>query len=65
MARAPASFRQRDVTAALKGAADAGLSVARYTIDRDGKITVIAGQPCSASEEAEATETPEDLRKLV
>ena len=42
MARGPCTFKQRDVTAALKSAIAAGLAVARYEIDRQGKIVVFA-----------------------
>ena len=46
MPRAPCTFRQRDVTAALKAVRDAGVDVARVEIDiKDKKITVITGKP--------------------
>lgn len=38
MPRPPATFRQDDVTRALRGAARAGCVVRRAEIDRDGKI---------------------------
>ncbi|MGR3478025.1 MAG: hypothetical protein ACU0EX_10865 [Sulfitobacter sp.] len=41
MANAPASFKQIDVTRALKGAVAAGLPVGRVEIDRDGRIVII------------------------
>jgi hypothetical protein len=41
MSRRPATFRQRDLTAALRGAIAAGCVVARVEVDRDGKIIVI------------------------
>jgi hypothetical protein len=44
MARGECTFRQRDVTAALKAARDAGAEVARVEIDRDGRIVVIMGK---------------------
>ena len=40
MARGPCTFKQRDVTQALKAAVAAGMRVARYEIDRDGTIVV-------------------------
>lgn len=41
MSRGPCTFKQRDVTQALKAAAAAGMKVASYEIDREGKIVVI------------------------
>jgi hypothetical protein len=41
MARAPAIFRQQDVTRAFRGAKAAGVRVARVEIDRDGKIVIV------------------------
>jgi hypothetical protein len=47
-----ASFRQSDLTKAIKGVAAAGLQVARAEIDpASGKILVVIGVP-SAEEEA-------------
>jgi hypothetical protein len=40
MSRAPATFKQRDVTRALKAIAAAGI-VARVEIDKSGKIVII------------------------
>ena len=41
MSRRPPTFRQRDLTAAVKGAIAAGCAVARVEVDKDGKIVVI------------------------
>jgi hypothetical protein len=41
MSRGPATFRQRDVTAAIKAVECAGRRVARVEIERDGRIIVI------------------------
>jgi len=41
MARAPATFRQQDVTRAFRAAQAAGVKVARVEIDRDGKIVIV------------------------
>jgi len=43
--RGECTFRQRDVAAAIRAAKDAGLSVARVEIGKDGQITLVAGEP--------------------
>jgi hypothetical protein len=43
MSRGAQTFKQGDVTKALKGAVNAGLSVKRVEIDKDGKIIVFTG----------------------
>jgi hypothetical protein len=52
MSRAPAKFRQADVTRAMRGAIKAGLSVSRVEIDRDGKIVVICSDYAQTIEES-------------
>jgi hypothetical protein len=42
MTRAPARFRQQDVTKAVKAVTAAGVGIARVEIDKAGKITIIA-----------------------
>jgi hypothetical protein len=44
MARAPLTFRQRDLVRLLKGTKAAGLPISKVEIDRDGKIVVIIGK---------------------
>jgi hypothetical protein len=41
--RGPASFRQSDVTRAIKATQKAGVVPYRVEIDRTGKITIITG----------------------
>ncbi|MGC2415899.1 MAG: hypothetical protein WA459_24790 [Stellaceae bacterium] len=46
MARGPATFRQRDVAAAIRAAKAAGCEVVRVEVDKAGKIIVVtAGKP--------------------
>jgi hypothetical protein len=46
MARASSTFRQRDVTKALKAASAAGLRITSYKIDpQTGKIEVVTEKP--------------------
>ena len=49
MARRPCSFKQNDVTRALRAAAAAGRAVQRVVIEPD-KITVVIGEPDAAVE---------------
>ena len=42
--RAPCTFRQTDVTRALKAARRAGFERVRVEIDREGKIAIVAGE---------------------
>jgi nitrate reductase NapAB chaperone NapD len=43
MARRASTFRQRDVTAAVKAVVAAGVEVARVEVDKEGKIVVVTG----------------------
>jgi hypothetical protein len=45
VARGACTFRQRDVTVAVKAVVAAGVAVARVEIDKEGKIVMIAGKP--------------------
>jgi hypothetical protein len=45
MARGPATFKQADVTRALRGTVAAGVDVQRIEIDKTGKIVVVTGKP--------------------
>jgi hypothetical protein len=41
MARAPSTFRQHDVTRAIRATMAAGVHIARVEIDKAGKIVII------------------------
>jgi hypothetical protein len=56
MARTPSTFRQQDVTRAVKAVAAAGVHIARIEIDKAGKIVIIAA---GAGEPGETTEANE------
>jgi hypothetical protein len=46
MARAPSTFRQQDVTRAVKAVTAAGVHIARIEIAKDGRIVIItAAEP--------------------
>ena len=43
--RGRCTFRQKDVTRALRATAAAGIEIQRIEIDTDGKIILVAGKP--------------------
>jgi hypothetical protein len=45
MSRAPCTFKQGDLTKALRAAQRAGLHVAGYKINPQGEIEVVIGKP--------------------
>jgi hypothetical protein len=48
MARAPSTFRKRDVRIAVEAVVAAGAEVARVEVNvKDGKIAVVVGKPCA------------------
>lgn len=53
MARGPCTFKQQDVTRALRATVAAGIAVQRIEIDRDGKIIVVTGKPQEPGAERE------------
>lgn len=50
MSRGPSTFRQRDLTRALRGAQAAGVELARVEIGRDGRIIMDFGKPTEAQD---------------
>ena len=57
MSRTPSTFRQQDVTRAVKAVAAAGVHIARIEIDKMGKIVIItAGGTDQAGETTEINE---------
>ena len=49
MSRSQQTFKQCDVTRALRATVKAGIAVARVEIDKDGKIVIVTTRPDSAS----------------
>ena len=45
MARVPSTFKQGDITRAVKGVVAAGVDVMRVEVDTAGRIIVVAGKP--------------------
>ncbi len=56
MSRGPCTFKQGDVTRALRATVAAGISVERIEIDRDGKIIVVTAE----AKQPEPKSTPPD-----
>jgi hypothetical protein len=44
MSRGQQTFKQRDVTKALKATVKAGIAVERVEIDKNGKIVIVTGR---------------------
>ncbi len=59
MANRPATFREADVTRAIRGALKAGLKVTGVEIDAAGRIVVFSGD---AATEASARDSWSDVR---
>jgi hypothetical protein len=53
--KGPSTFRQRDLTRALRAAAAAGVEIARFEISREGVISLIPG----TNRKAEPDQDPE------
>jgi hypothetical protein len=52
MSRGPSTFRQQDVTRALRATEAAGIEIERVEIGKDGKIVVFAGKPKEAADDS-------------
>jgi hypothetical protein len=62
MARGPSTFRQQDVTRAVRAVTAAGVGIARVEIDKAGKIIIIAAGSDPAGEGRETNEWDGVLR---
>jgi L-asparaginase/Glu-tRNA(Gln) amidotransferase subunit D len=51
MARAPSTFRQQDVTRAVKAVSAAGVTIARVEVDKSGKIAIITTNGTAAHDQ--------------
>jgi hypothetical protein len=47
MSRGPYTFRERDLTRAIRAAAKAGVPFSGVKVDRDGSIVILIGTPSS------------------
>jgi hypothetical protein len=54
MPRGPATYRKRDLDIALRAAREAGLTVVRVEVDRDGRIIIAtSAEPANSINENE------------
>ena len=51
MSRGQQTFKQRDVTKAIKATVNAGIAVGRIEIDKNGKIVIVTARPEDAANE--------------
>jgi predicted type IV restriction endonuclease len=54
--RRPCTFKQSDVTKAVKAVVAAGVQVAQVIVDKDGRIVVIVCEPGKAEADTGANE---------
>jgi hypothetical protein len=52
MTRAPATFRQQDVTRAIRAAIAAGVDIARIEVAKDGRIIIVTAAHTEPKAEA-------------
>jgi hypothetical protein len=64
MARGQCTFKQGDITKAVKAVVAAGIEVARVEVDKDGRIVVVAGKT-DLDLSAPDRENPEDVKGLL
>jgi hypothetical protein len=62
MSRGPCTFKQQDVTRALRATVAAGIEVCRVEIDREGKIVMIFGKSEAALSSTNAADGWDDVR---
>jgi hypothetical protein len=58
MSRGPYTFKERDLTRAIRAAAKAGVPFSGVKVDRDGSIVILIGPPSSpapANDSAQAS----------
>jgi hypothetical protein len=65
MARVRRTFTQGDITRAVKGAFAAGAQSVRVEVGAEGQIIVIAGKSGTVPTDANASETSEEVKKLL
>jgi hypothetical protein len=51
MARAPPTFRQQDVTRAVKAVRSAGVDIVRVEVTKDGRIVIVTAEAQPAMED--------------
>jgi hypothetical protein len=56
MSRGANTFKQTDITKAIKAAVKAGVKDWRVEIDRDGKIIVVAAEPAKTPDDQNINE---------
>jgi len=60
MSRGPSTFKQRDVTRAVRAIVAAGVPIERVEVDHDGKIVIVTGKQIESSSANEWDEVFDD-----